>query len=127
MVLPRFDGDLLAVLLAAARGELAGVRAGWKHEAAAGVVLAAAGYPHSPRRGDAITGIAEALALPGVLVFHAGTALQDGRLVTAGGRVLTVVGRGNNLAEAVQCAYGGVERVRYAGQRYRQDIGRGSE
>ena len=124
VVLPRMDADLFSVLRAAADGELAGARVAWKREAAACVVLAAGGYPGSPRRGDAITGIAEALALPGVLVFHAATAIQDGRLVTAGGRVLSIVGRGGTPAEAAECAYDAVGRVAFEGMHYRGDIGR---
>jgi len=124
VVLPRLEGDLFALLGAAADGELAGARVAWKREAAACVVLAAAGYPDAPRRGDAITGIAEALALPGVLVFHAGTALQDGRLVTSGGRVLSVVGRGGTLAEAAECAYAAAARVEFEGMQLRHDVGR---
>ena len=124
-VLPRLEGDLLPLLRAAAAGELGALRAAWKREAAVCVVLAADGYPASPRRGDAIAGLAEALALPGVLLFHAGTALQDGRLVTAGGRVLSVVGRGATLDEAAQTAYAGVARVQFDGMQYRRDIGKG--
>jgi phosphoribosylamine---glycine ligase len=124
-VLPRLDGDLLPILLAAASGALAGQRVSWKREATACVVLAAAGYPGAARRGDAVAGIGEALALPGVLVFHAGTALEDGRLVTAGGRVLSVVGRGATLQEAAAAAYEGVARIQFEGQQYRRDIGAG--
>jgi len=124
VVLPRLDADLFSLLRAAADGELAGARVAWKREAAACVVLAVAGYPDSPRRGDTITGIAEALALPGVLVFHAGTAIQDGRLVTAGGRVLSVVGRGGTPAEAAECAYDAVAHVAFDGMHYRHDIGK---
>jgi phosphoribosylamine--glycine ligase len=123
-VLPRLDEDLLPLLQAAANGELSGVRATWKREAAACVVLAADGYPDKPRRGDTISGVAEALAEPGVLVFHAGTALADGHLVTNGGRVLSVVGRNATLQEAVATAYGAVERIAFAGKQFRSDIGR---
>jgi len=122
-VVPRFDGDLLPLLRAAAVGELGGMRAAWKREACACVVLAADGYPGSPRRGDQITGLAEALALEGVLVFQAGTALEEGRLVTAGGRVLSVVGRGATVAEAARTAYEGASRVQFAGVQFRRDIG----
>jgi len=66
------------------------------------------------------------MALPGVTVYHAGTALHDGRLVTSGGRVLSVCGRGATLAEAVATAYAGVERIRFAGMQYRRDIGQDS-
>ena len=124
VVLPRLDIDLFALFRAAAQGELAGARVAWRREAATCVVLAAAGYPEAPRRGDAITGIAEALALPGVVVFHAGTAIQDGRLVTAGGRVLSVVGRGATLDEATECAYGAVARIAFDGMHCRKDVGR---
>ena len=123
-VLPRLDGDLLPLLRAAALGELAGLRATWKREATACVVLASAGYPGSSRRGEAITGVADALALPGVLVFQAGTALEDGQLVTAGGRVLSVVGQGATLADALAAAYAGVERIHFEGMQFRRDIGR---
>lgn len=124
VVLPRLDVELFSLLRAAAQGELSGVRVTWKHEVAACVVLAAGGYPEAPRRGDAITGVAEALALSGVLVFHAGTTVHEGRLVTAGGRVLSVVGRGGTLAEAAACAYAAAERIHFEGMHYRHDIGR---
>ncbi len=124
VVLPRLDVELFSLLRAAAQGELSGVRVAWRHEATACVVLAAAGYPEAPRRGDAIAGVAEALSLPGVLVFHAGTAVHDGQLVTAGGRVLSVVGRGGTLAEAVACAYAAAECIHFDGMHYRRDIGR---
>lgn len=123
VVLPRLDGDLFGLLRAAATGELAGARVAWKREAVSCVVLAAEGYPGNPRRGDPITGIAEALALPGVQVFHAGTAIHEGRLVTAGGRVLSVVGRGGDAAAAAACAYQAVEHVSFDGMHFRHDIG----
>jgi phosphoribosylamine---glycine ligase len=122
-LLPRLDGDLLPLLQAAARGELQTQRASWRHEAVACVVFAAQGYPDAPQRGDAITGIAEALAMDGALVFHAATAVEDGRLVTAGGRVLSVVGRGGTLAEARATAYTAAARIQFAGMQHRTDIG----
>jgi phosphoribosylamine---glycine ligase len=125
VVIPRLDDDLLPLLRAAALGELGALRANWKREAAVCVVLAADGYPGAPRRGDAITGVGEALAQPGVLLFHAGTALQDGRLLTAGGRVLSVVGRGVTLDEAARTAYSAVAHVQFDGMQYRRDIGKG--
>jgi phosphoribosylamine---glycine ligase len=125
VVIPRLDDDLLPLLRAAALGELGALRANWKREVAVCVVLAADGYPGAPRRGDAITGVGEALAQPGVLLFHAGTALQDGRLLTAGGRVLSVVGRGVTLDEAARTAYSAVAHVQFDGMQYRRDIGKG--
>lgn len=124
VVLPRLDGDLLPLLQAAARGELGSLRAGWRHEALACVVLAAAGYPDAPRRGDAVTGLGDALNLEGALVFQAGTVLEDGRLVTSGGRVLSVIGRGPSIAEAVATAYQAVSHIHFEGMQYRTDIGR---
>lgn len=122
-VLPRLQDDALELFHATATGDLAGVRATWKREVAVCVTVAAEGYPSSPRRGDPIDGVAEALALPGVVVFHAGTALAEGRLVTAGGRVLSVVGRGGSIDEARRVAYAAAERITFAGACYRRDIG----
>lgn len=124
-VVPRLDGDLLPLLRATAAGELSGVRATWKREATACVVLASAGYPGSPRKGDPITGIADALAIPGVLIFQAATILEEGRLATGGGRVLSVVGQGGTMRDAVRVAYEGVGRVQFAEMQFRRDIGKG--
>jgi phosphoribosylamine--glycine ligase len=124
-VIPRLEDDLAQLLRAAAAGELGSQRAAWKREAAACVVLAAAGYPGPSRRGDPISGLGDALAQPGVLVFNGATALQDGRLVTTGGRVLSVVGRAATMAEAVAAAYEAAAKVRFEGVHYRRDIGRG--
>jgi phosphoribosylamine---glycine ligase len=123
VVLPRLDDDLLPLLMATARGELSGVRASWRREAAVCVTLAAAGYPLTVRRGDPIMGVAEALALPGALVFHAGTSLAESRLVTAGGRVLSVVGRGATIADATRTAYDAVGRIAFDGMQHRRDVG----
>ena len=124
-VLPRLEVELLPVLLATARGELAGQRLAWRREFTVGVVLASAGYPGAADLGRPIAGVGDALSQPGVVVFQAGTALQDGQLVTSGGRVLAVVGRGNSAAEASATAYGGVARITFEGMQYRADIGEG--
>ena len=124
-VLPRVGGRLGAVLLAAARGSLDsldGAEATLAPEATVAVVLAAAGYPATPRTGDPIDGLTAARAA-GALVFHGATAMRHGWPVTSGGRVVTVVGRGPDLAEARERAYTAVELVRFAGMHYRQDIG----
>jgi phosphoribosylamine---glycine ligase len=125
VILPRLDGDLLPLLQATARGELQSQRLAWRHEAVVCVAMAAQGYPDAPQRGDLISGIAEALAMPGVLVFHAGTTVEDGRLLTSGGRVLSVVGRGGSLEDAVVTTYGAVAKIQFNGMQYRTDIGRG--
>src|SRR5204862_5995552 len=90
----------------------------------AGVVLASRGYPESSESGQPITGIDRAEAIPGVAVYHAGTARKEGGLVTAGGRVLTVVGRGGDFTEAIARAYAGVVQISFDGMQFRRDIGR---
>jgi phosphoribosylamine--glycine ligase len=90
----------------------------------AAIVLASRGYPESSESGRLIEGIGEAEAIPGVEVYHAGTARRDGQLVTAGGRVLTAVGRGADFAEAISRAYTAVLQIRFEGMQFRHDIGR---
>jgi phosphoribosylamine--glycine ligase len=111
------------LLMAAATGGLDTIRPPrWRSGAATTVVMAAAGYPGSPRRGDAIAGVAAADALEGVDVIHAGTAVVDGELVTAGGRVLAVTAVGADLAQATSRAYAGVGLIDFAGEHHRTDI-----
>ncbi len=123
VVLPRLHGDLLDLLLAAADGRLAeAAPPEWTTEAACGVVLASAGYPGAFEKGFPITGL-DTLD-DDILAFHAGTRLKpDGTLVTAGGRVLTLVARGATVAAARARVYANVGRVRFAGARWRTDIG----
>jgi phosphoribosylamine--glycine ligase len=120
-VLPRIEDDLLEPFARAAQGDLGGVELGAAGPAAVTVVLASPGYPDAPVTGGPIEGIEEAEAA-GALVFHAGTALRDGELVSAGGRVLGVTGRGATLAEARDSAYEGAGRIRFADTHYRRDI-----
>jgi phosphoribosylamine--glycine ligase len=120
-VLPLVDGDLLAALTAAASGSLAGVVLGRVPGAAVTVALVAGDYPDSADRGTTIEGIADAEA-EGALVFHAGTALNGGRLVTNGGRLLGVTATGPTLAAARSAAYGAADRIRIPGARRREDI-----
>jgi phosphoribosylamine--glycine ligase len=121
--LPRLRGDLVPALLAAARGDLSGVTLEVDPRAAAGVVLAAEGYPGKPTAGDVIEG-AEDDHGPDVQVFQAGTARRaDGALVSAGGRVLTVTALGADLAAARALAYHALGRIRMRGGHYRRDIG----
>jgi phosphoribosylamine---glycine ligase len=123
-LLAMLESPLGVVLRAAAEGRLDEVGPlKWYDGAAVAVVLAASGYPGSPRRGDPITGVDEAASLDGVEVLHAGTALDpDGRLVTAGGRVLAVTAVGGTVAEARARAYDGVDLVRIEGGHHRTDI-----
>jgi len=121
----RLDDNFAAVARDAADGALLTPSLQWRKEAVACVVLAANGYPGNPRKGDEITGIDDAHALSGVTVYHAGTRRgEDGRLVTSGGRVLSVCGRGATLPEALDAAYSGVAKIQFDGMWYRSDIGR---
>ena len=124
VILPRVEGDLLPALAAASSGGLAGVSVSETDEAAVTVALAAGSYPESGDTGTPIDGVEEAEAA-GAIVFHAGTALRDGRLVTNGGRILNVTGVGSSIAEARERAYAGVERIHFEGCRYRTDIALG--
>jgi phosphoribosylamine--glycine ligase len=122
-VLPCLDGDLLPLLVGAAQGLLDGAETLPTKGSAVTVVIAASAYPETGDSGSAIEGIEEAEA-QGALVFHAGTAHAGGSLVTNGGRILNVTGVGDTLAEARARAYAGVERISFAGARYRRDVAR---
>ncbi len=130
-ILPRLATPIEPLLLAAATGSLAGVDGltailPVTGEAAVALTLAANGYPDAPRRGDAISGV-DAARRSGALVFGAGVAADNGvGLVTAGGRVLTVVGRGRTLEAAAGTAYEAAERIGFSGRQMRRDIGRTS-
>jgi phosphoribosylamine---glycine ligase len=120
-ILPRLEGDFLGALAGAAKGALGGVELSAGPDAAVSVVLAAAGYPDAPEAGVQIGGIEDAEA-GGALVFHAGTAVRDGRLISAGGRVLNVTGLGGSVAEAREHAYAAVERIDFPGALFRRDV-----
>ena len=121
VVLPLLDGDLVQIMHACAGGTLADVPIRWKDGAAVCVVLAAGGYPASYEKGNEIYGIGNAEKL-GALVFHAGTAKKNGKIVTNGGRVLGVVGMGKDIASAVQAAYDAVDQISFKGEYHRKDI-----
>ncbi|GAA1966729.1 phosphoribosylamine--glycine ligase [Kitasatospora viridis] len=124
VVLARLRTPLAGVLLASANGTLADLEPlRWDEGAAVTVVVAAEGYPAAPRSGDVIEGLAEAEADGGAFVLHAGTKLDEqGRVVSAGGRVLSVTATGTDLAEARERAYDGVAKIRLAGSQHRTDI-----
>jgi phosphoribosylamine--glycine ligase len=125
VVLPRLTSDLAELLAAAAAGDLGDRTAAASTEAAVCVVLASEGYPASPRAGDAIAGLDDRgqVADDGVVVFHAGVgAAADGALVTAGGRVLNVVGTGPTIGEARERAYTAAGRISWPGIHHRTDI-----
>ena len=122
----RLQGDMLDIMLATANSELDKIDITWDERCCCCVVLASAGYPGPYEKGKVITGIkdAEALGAPGdVKVFHAGTKENNGDVVTAGGRVLSVCAMGNDLAEAQQLANAACEKINFDGAWYRKDIG----
>jgi phosphoribosylamine--glycine ligase len=124
VILPLIDEPLMPILLAGAAGVLRQSRVRLGTDRLTGVVLASRGYPESSETGQPIRGIERAEAIAGVSVCYAGAAARDGRIVTDGGRVLTVVGRGENFAESIARAYAGVLQISFDGMQFRHDIGR---
>lgn len=127
VVLPRLKTDLMAVVLAILDGRLHEINVEWDDNAAACVVLASSGYPGSYPTGFAISGLAEANAVEGVTVYHAGTRMDAGRFVTAGGRVLGVTAVAGDLDTAVGRAYEAARLIRFQGAFMRMDIGKKPE
>ncbi|GAB4560636.1 MAG: phosphoribosylamine--glycine ligase [Anaerolineae bacterium] len=124
VILPLLDADLVDVMEACLDGRLPDVELRWRPGAAVTVVAASGGYPGSYRKGLEIRGIEQAEQVPGVVVFHAGTKrLEDGRLVTDGGRVLNVTALGARLEEAIERAYQAIALIHFEGMHYRRDIG----
>ena len=125
VVLPRLEGDLVSIMLAAAEGRPEDIELSWSDKWAVSVVLASEGYPGSYEKGKVILGVEDAQNLDEVIVFHAGTALNpDGELITAGGRVLNVVALGDTFEEARNRAYEACELIKFEGVQYRSDIGK---
>jgi phosphoribosylamine---glycine ligase len=124
VILARMRSDIVPVLQGAAAGNLGEARIEWAREPAVCVVMASRGYPESPETGQPIEGLEGLAEMADVTPFHAGTALRDGRVVTAGGRVLSITALGSNLEAAVQRAYEAAGRVSFEGMHYRKDIGR---
>ncbi|MFO1463610.1 MAG: phosphoribosylamine--glycine ligase [bacterium] len=120
VLLPRLESDWIDLFEAAIAGRVAAAKPKWRPGSAVCVVLAAEGYPANPRKGDEIQGLDEAGEL--ATVFHAGTALREGRWLSNGGRVLTVTALGDGLEAAVQRAYQAVQKISFRGMHYRKDI-----
>ncbi|MSR66517.1 MAG: phosphoribosylamine--glycine ligase [Pedosphaera sp.] len=120
--LTRLENDLVELLIASIEGRLNEVDLSWSPLASVCVVMASGGYPGNYVKGCEIAGIADADALPGTKVFHAGTAMKDGRVLTSGGRVLGVTAWRKTIAEARAAAYAAVERISFEGAHYRGDI-----
>ena len=122
VVLPLLDSDLVQIMLACATGTLDASMVKWKNQATVCVVMASGGYPGSYENGKVITGLKEAGAMENVVVFHAGTKEKDGKVVTAGGRVLGVTALAKDIKSAKNAAYGAVEKIRFEKAHYRKDI-----
>ncbi|HXK58329.1 MAG TPA: phosphoribosylamine--glycine ligase [Acidobacteriota bacterium] len=122
VVLPRLQTDLLPVLAGIADGDLSQVEVKWNGDAVVCVVLASRGYPGAYEKGKEITGLEMAAEARDTMVFHAGTANKDGKVVSSGGRVLGITARARSLDEAIVKAYEGVNKVYFEGMYYRRDI-----
>ena len=122
-VLPRLKTDLVDIFLSIIDGKLDEMTIEWNPDAAVCVVLASGGYPESSDKGRVITGLKEAEET-GAVVFHAGTKETDGNIVTNGGRVLGISALGKDIAQAIENAYKGVEKVKFENMQYRTDIGK---
>ncbi len=122
-VLPLLKSDIIPIMTAVVKGSLAEVNPQWHEGSAACVAMASGGYPGDYEKGFPIEGIEDANLLENVIVFHAGTGLENGETVTAGGRVLGVTGRGDNLKEAIRKSYNGIEKIHFKDCHYRKDIG----
>lgn len=120
-IMMRLKSDLFELMMAATEGTLDQVELQWDRRVALGVVMAAEGYPLQPRKGDAISGLPADAA--DVMVFHAGTTEQDGKLLTSGGRVLCVTALGESVRTAQQLAYDTLTPIHFEGKQYRRDIG----
>jgi phosphoribosylamine---glycine ligase len=121
-LMPRLRSDLAEICLASATGDLAGRKLEWKPESCVTVVLASGGYPGPHESGLPIEGLDRAATVPGVHVFHAGTAGHDGRIVTAGGRVLGISALGSSLKAARASAYRAISEISFTGMHFRTDI-----
>ena len=121
-VLRRLEGDLGEILLRTAEGRLAGTQIAWSSEPCVSVVIASGGYPGKYAKGFPISGL-EAAAREGAVVFHAGTAFKEGKIVNSGGRVLGVSARGADIAEAIANAYRAADKISFEGGFCRRDIG----
>ncbi len=122
-ILPRLKSDFAELLLKAVEGKLKGTALEWDSRSAACVVLASEGYPGKYDLGREITGLDSAADLPETVLFHAGTRREGSRMLTAGGRVLNVVGLGTTLEAAVHRAYEAAEKIQFQGKQFRKDIG----
>ena len=122
-VLMRMKGDIVPILEACMKGNLSQHKIEWDNRASVCVVMASKGYPGDYEKGKIIGGLNEVSRLEGIFVFHAGTALKDGQIVTNGGRVLGVTGLGEDIPRAIERTYQAVKKISWDGVQYRTDIG----
>jgi len=122
VILPRLESDLIEIFLAVVEGNLSKVNIKWKDKAAVCVILASGGYPGKYQKGKVIYGFEKLENKKGIIVFHAGTKLQEGKIVTAGGRVLGVTAWDDTISKAKEKAYEGVEKIYFENIYYRKDI-----
>jgi phosphoribosylamine--glycine ligase len=122
-VLMRMKGDIVPILEACIKGNLSQYQIEWDSRASVCVVMASKGYPGDYERGKAIHGLEEVFKMKDVFVFHAGTAMKDGQMVTNGGRVLGVTGLGEDIPKAIEKTYQAVKMISWEGVHYRKDIG----
>ncbi len=122
-VLMRMKGDIIPILEACIKGDLAGCKIEWDNRAAVCVVMASKGYPGDYEKGKPISGLKEVSRMEDVFVFHAGTASKDGQIITNGGRVLGVTGLGKDIPRAIDRTYQAVKKISWEGVHYRADIG----
>lgn len=123
VIIPRWKGDLVGLLLGSALGDIRNVETAWKTPASMCVVVASEGYPGSYPRGREIHGLDEAVSLDNIEIYHAGTKLVDSKVVTSGGRVLSVVAQGEDIDRVAEMAYRAVSKLTFEGMQYRRDIG----
>ena len=123
VILPRLESDLIPALLACMEGRLKEINLRWREDAAVCVVLASGGYPGKYEKGKPIAGLEEAESIGNVVIFHAGTAIKNGRLVTNGGRVLGVTALDKDIPSAIERAYKAVSKIHFERMHYRRDIG----
>ena len=124
VVLPRLKTDLMEIFLAVEKGELDKIDIQWEDNAAACVIMASGGYPEDYAKGYEIAGLEKLQNRDDIVVFHAGTAMKDGKIVTNGGRVLGVTGIGKDMTEAIEKAYEGVSFIDFKDKHFRTDIGK---
>jgi phosphoribosylamine--glycine ligase len=123
VVLPRLKTDIVDIFEAINNETLSDLDIEWSEDACTCVIMASGGYPKSYPKGIEITGLTDG-QLDGVTVYHAGTAIKDGKLVTAGGRVLGVTALGSDIRDALQKSYDAVSRIQFEGAHFRRDIGK---